>query len=65
MVQNEISCHQVRDVMCMMKSVLEYNWDLWTRNEEVIRILCCVGMLAMNELIALTIQVTLVPFYTC
>ena len=26
------------------ESVVEYNWDLWTKNGEVIRILCCIGM---------------------
>ena len=26
------------------ESVVEYNWDLWMKHEEVIRILYCVGM---------------------
>ena len=36
MVQNKIFYCQVQDLKHMMKSVVEYNWDLWTKNEEVI-----------------------------
>ena len=30
------------------ESVMKYNWDSWMKNEEVIRILCCVEIWAMK-----------------